>query len=111
MTSSVYFIIGFFAGIATFVVWIMSLNSPEETKKSRKWTKIESITYNWDFDMDFKDEVRIKDIVDHLPVLMANKTKSKPIIEETTVDPGSYTVKLTVNAKFIGREPGDKLKD
>lgn len=101
------FILGFISGALAVLVAIAALSrSARETpKKARRWTSVSNIRFQWNFDYQWTKPLVARELIASLPEMMLRQLAAKPLPDDApTIDPGAYSVELSVHARFVGRE-------
>lgn len=100
--SLVYFIAGFLACILCFL-------PPMTIKKikSKPWSTIRNLNFEWSFDYRFQHEREAERIVEDLSELMKAEMRAERSdkLRQIVIQPGQYSVRMNINCAFVRREP------
>lgn len=78
----------------------------EMNKPKRAWTRITSLQFSWDYDYDITELRKVEQVVRDISYFMVEEIKkdNAQVLRQTDIKPGSYTIRIGVNANFIQRD-------
>lgn len=102
----------FFAGAAScfMTMWYFAARDQKKSKSTettpRKWTALRNLNFSWDFDYGHTTARTTERIVADLAYLMQEqmRTKNAEELSKIVIEPGNYTMKMSVNCAFIRRD-------
>lgn len=103
----------FFAGAAScfMTMWYFAARDQKKSKSTerttpRKWTALRNLNFSWDFDYGYTTARTTERIVADLAYFMQEQMRAKNAEElsKIVIEPGNYTLKMSVNCAFIRRD-------
>lgn len=99
----------FFAGALAMMLGLVSLNRKKPLTK-RPWSSVSNLRFEWDYDYGFKEKRSVEEITTDLAYFMTRQIKHERSEElrRVVIEPGLYTVKMSINCAFVRREDEPK---
>jgi hypothetical protein len=98
---------GFFSCFLCMTLVSMKLNDKakaEPKAKSKTWSKIESLRWNFDMNHKFGEVVSGQELGVAVSQIMEKHMRRCKEFETLNVDPGDYSITMSVAANFIKRD-------
>lgn len=106
----IYFAAGFFAAIMALLLLPGSRTKAAPPGK-QAWTAIESLRWSYDFDYTLSQHMtahNVAQVIAYSASRLVERDREKNMLMGTTIEPGSYTIRMQLSANFVRREDGDE---
>lgn len=113
-TPVLYFGIGVLAGVAGtfgFALWFTKREAPASQKSSRKWSKLENLSFDYHYDIRARANGTYADLMAELCIIMAKQMRENESFRQNgQAHECVYSVAISGTAHFIERPATETLQ-